>query len=194
MTMEAVRGAESYGFDGEYTEKAVWHNTILPFTRNVIGSMDYTPVAFSNQQFPHKTSFGHELALSVVFESGILHFADNCESYRELPEAPKTFLKTVPVVWDSTLLLTGYPGKDCVMARRSGDKWYIGGINGTSEKQSWEIDLSRLNGGDFSASVISDGEINTSFLSAEVGLKTGEKLKVEVLPYGGFVATLNIVN
>ena len=98
------------------------------------------------------------------------------------------------MVWDSTLLLTGYPGKDCVMARRSGDKWYIGGINGTSEKQSWEIDLSRLNGGDFSASVISDGEINTSFLSAEVGLKTGEKLKVEVLPYGGFVATLNIVN
>jgi alpha-glucosidase len=190
VSMEAVRGAESYGFDGEYTEKAVWHNTILPFTRNVIGSMDYTPVTFSNQKYPHKTSFGHELALSVVYESGILHLADNCESYRALPEAPKNFLKNVPVVWDSTLLLAGYPGKDCVMARKSGDAWYIGGINGTSEKLSWEIDLARLKGQDFSASVITDGATDKEFLSSETAIKAGEKLKVEVLPFGGFVAKL----
>ncbi len=190
VSMEAVRGAESYGFDTTYTENAVWHNTILPFTRNVIGSMDYTPVTFSNQKFPHKTSFGHELALSVVFESGILHFADNCESYRALPEAPKNFIKTVPAAWDSTLLLAGYPGKDCVMARKSGDTWYIGGINGTDENRSWEIDLSRLNGSDFSASVITDGETNSTFSASEMLLKSGEKLKVKVLPFGGFVATL----
>jgi hypothetical protein len=190
VSMEAVRGAESYKFDSAYTEKAVWHNTILPFTRNVIGSMDYTPVTFTNQKYPHKTSFGHELALSIVFESGILHLADNYESYRTLPEAPKNFLKTVPVVWDSTLLLAGYPGKDCVMARKSGDSWYIGGINGTSEKQSWEIDLSRLKGQDFSASVITDGATDKEFLSSEIAIKAGEKLKVEVLPFGGFVAVL----
>ena len=190
MSMEAVRGAESYGFDENYTEKAPWHNTILPFTRNVIGSMDYTPVTFSNQQFPHKTSYGHELALSIVFESGILHLADNCESYQTLPEAPKNFLKTVPVTWDSTLLLAGYPGKDCVIARKSGDTWYIGGINGTTENLSWEIDLSRLNGQDFTAAIISDGVSNKEFNTSEITLKQGEKLKVEVLPFGGFVATL----
>jgi hypothetical protein len=190
VSMEAVRGAESYKFDSAYTEKAVWHNTILPFTRNVIGSMDYTPVTFTNQKYPHKTSFGHELALSIVFESGILHLADNCESYRTLPEAPKNFLKTVPVVWDSTLLLAGYPGKDCVMARKAGNSWYIGGINGTDEKQSWEIDLSRLNGQDFSASVITDGATDKEFLSSETAIKAGEKLKVDVLPFGGFVAVL----
>jgi hypothetical protein len=190
VSMEAVRGAESYGFDSLYTENAVWHNTILPFTRNVIGSMDYTPVTFSNQKFPHKTSFGHELALSIVFESGILHFADNCETYSSLPEAPKNFIKTVPVTWDSTLLLAGYPGKDCVLARKSGDTWFIGGINGTNEKLSWEIDLSRLNGSGFSVSVIADGDSNTSFSSSETEIKSGEKLKVEVLPFGGFVATL----
>jgi len=190
MTMEAVRGAESYGFDSAYTEKATWHNTILPFTRNVIGSMDYTPVTFSNQQFPHKTSYGHELALSIVFESGILHMADNVESYKSLPEAPKNFLKTVPVVWDSTLLLAGYPGKDCVMARKSGDSWHIGGINGTEEKQSWEIDLSRLNGQDFAASIISDGASEKEFTTSEIVLKQDDKLKIEVLPFGGFVATL----
>ena len=190
MSMEAVRGAESYGFDSTYTENAVWHNTILPYTRNVIGSMDYTPVTFSNQKFPHKTTFGHELALSVVYESGILHLADNCESYRSLSEAPKNFLKNVPVVWDETFLLDGYPGKDCVMARKSGDIWYIGGINGTNEKKLWEIDLSRLGDRNFSASIITDGETETGFSNMETALKDGDKLKVEVLPFGGFVATL----
>ncbi len=190
VSTEAVRGAESYGFDKDYTEKAPWHNTILPFTRNVIGSMDYTPVTFSNQQFPHKTTYGHELALSVVYESGILHLADNCESYRSLPEAPKNFLKTVPVVWDSTLLLAGYPGKDCMIARKSGETWYIGGINGIGEKQTWEIDLSRLGNKDFAALVITDGVTEKEFSSSELSLKTGDKLKVEVLPFGGFVATL----
>jgi hypothetical protein len=130
------------------------------------------------------------LALSVVFESGILHLADNCESYRSLPKAPKNFLKTVPVIWDETLLLAGYPGKDCIMARKSGDTWYIGGINGTSEKQSWEIDLSRLPQKDWAAKVITDGATNMEFLSSETEIKIGEKLKVEVLPFGGFVAVL----
>jgi hypothetical protein len=190
VSMEAVRGAESYAFDENYPEKAVWHNTILPFTRNVIGSMDYTPVTFSNQKFPHLTSFGHELALTIVFESGILHFADNCESYLTLPDAPKSFLKNVPVVWDETLLLTGYPGIDCVMARKSGDIWYIGGINGTDDNRTWKIDLARLSSNDFSASIISDGETNTSFSTSETEIKSGEKLIVQVLPFGGFVATL----
>jgi hypothetical protein len=190
VSMEAVRGAESYKFDSAYTEKAIWHNTILPFTRNVIGSMDYTPVTFSNQKYPHKTTFGHELALSIVFESGILHLADNCESYRTLPEAPKNFLKDVPVVWDSSLLLAGYPGKDCVIARKSGDTWYIAGIIGTNEKKSWEIDLLRLEGTDFSGIVITDGETEKEFSYSEFNLKAGDKLMVNVLPYGGFVAVL----
>jgi alpha-glucosidase len=190
VSMEAVRGAESYGFDTTYTEKAVWHNTILPFTRNVIGSMDYTPVTFSNQKFPHKTSFGHELALSVVYESGILHLADNCESYRSLPEEPKSFLKNIPVVWDDSKLLAGYPGEDCVIARKTGDTWYIGGINGSSEKKSWEIDLTRLRGNDFSGFVITDGETGKQFSYSELTIKAGDKIFVSVLPFGGFVSKL----
>jgi len=190
VSMEAVRGAESYAFDEKYPEMAKWHNTILPFTRGVIGSMDYTPVTFSNQKYPHITTFGHELALSVVFESGILHFAGDCNSYLSLPEAPKNFLKTVPAAWDESVLLAGYPGKDCVMARKSGDTWYIGGINGTGEKQSWEIDLSRLSQKEWAAAIITDGATDKEFLSSETTIKTGEKLKVEVLPFGGFVAVL----
>ncbi|RPH68391.1 glycoside hydrolase family 97 protein, partial [bacterium] len=104
ISMEAVRGAENYQFDSLYPEKAVWHNTILPFTRNVVGSMDYTPVAFTNQKYPHQTTRGYEMALSIVFESGVLHFADRVEAYQALPEKPKEFLKNIPVTWDETRL------------------------------------------------------------------------------------------
>ena len=190
MTMEAVRGAESYAFDENYPAKAVWHNTILLFTRNVIGSMDYTPVTFSNQKYPHLTSWGHELALSIIYESGIQHMADNFEYYKALPVEQKTFLKNLPVVWDDTKLLAGYPGEDCVIARKTGDVWYIGGINGTNEKKSWEIDLSRLEGSDFSGIVITDGETDKQFSWSELTIKAGDKLLVDVLPYGGFVAKL----
>ena len=66
-------------------------NTTLPFTRNVVGPMDYTPVAFTNSQHPHKTSYAHELALSVIFESGMQHMADRPEGFYALPEAAKDF-------------------------------------------------------------------------------------------------------
>ncbi len=190
VSMEAVRGAESYAFDEKYPDMATWHNTILPFTRNVVGSMDYTPVTFSNQRYPHITTWGHELALSVVFESGILHLAGDCNSYLSLPVAPKNFLKNVPVTWDQTVFLAGYPGKQCVIARKSVNVWYIGGINGTGEKLSWEINLSRLGNQDFTAVITTDGATGSEFASTEASLKAGDKLKVEVLPFGGFVAIL----
>lgn len=190
MSMEAVRGAECYSFDSLYTSHAVWHNTILPFTRNVVGPMDYTPVTFSNQRYPHATTYAHELALTIVFETGILHIADKGEAILSLPDAPKNFLKTVPVVWDSTVLLAGYPGKDCILARRSNHVWYLGGINGTKEKQKWVIDLTRLKGELFSASIIADGKTPQEFSSSDIILAEGDKLVVEVLPFGGFVATL----
>lgn len=188
VTMEAVRGAENYQFDSLYPEIAVWHNTILPFTRNVVGSMDYTPVTFTNQKFPHKTTYAHELALSVVFESGILHLADRAEEYLKLPEAPKEFLKNIPAVWDETVLLDGEPGKFCIMARRTGNAWYIGGINGSLEAKDWQIDLSRLEKLGTRSDIITDGEIRTEFSSASKEIKAGEKMNVKVLPAGGFVA------
>ncbi len=95
MSMEAVRGAECYLFDPAYPQQAPVQNTILPFTRNAVGPMDYTPVAFSNSKYPHQTTAAHELALCVLFTSGWLHFADRVEAYRSLPPLPKEFLIAV---------------------------------------------------------------------------------------------------
>ena len=144
MSVEGVYGAEWYNNAPVLTDRAAAHNATLPFTRNVIGSMDYTPVTFSDSQHPHITSNAHELALAVVFESGLQHFADRPESYLAQPKEIQNFLSNLPTAWDDTRLLGGYPGEYVVMARRKGNDWYIGGLNGTDSEKEIAIDWSRI--------------------------------------------------
>ena len=190
VSMESVKGAESYSFAKDYPENAPSQNTILPFTRNVIGSMDYTPVNFSNQTYPHLTSYAHELALSVVFESGILHFADNVASFQNLPPDPKDFVKSVPAAWDETKYVSGYPGKDVVIARRKDNTWYVGGINGEEDSKSITIDFTFLPSGTYKATFISDGKSGKQFSTVEKEITNQSKEEITTLPYGGFAIKL----
>lgn len=144
MSMEAVYGAEWYNNNRRMTNAAAAHNATLPFTRNVIGPMDYTPCTFTDSQNPHITTDCHELALPILFESGLQHMADRPEAYLNLPEPVKKLLSGLPSAWDDTRLLAGYPGQSAVIARRSGDTWYIAGINGTNEELTIEPDYSRI--------------------------------------------------
>jgi hypothetical protein len=131
LSTEGVYGAEWYNNVPTFTNRAARHNATLPFTRNVIGPMDYTPCTFSDSQHPHITSHGHELALTVLFESGLQHLADRPESYLAQPQEVQQFLSSLPAAWDETRFVAGYPGEYVIMARRSGNKWYLAGINGT---------------------------------------------------------------
>jgi hypothetical protein len=149
--------------------------------------MDYTPATFSNQKYPHLTTYGHELALPVVFESGITHLADRVAAYQGLPAEPKQFLKDVPAAWDETRFLSGYPGDEVVLARRRGDVWYVGGINGEKKAKTLSVDLSFLKDGDYQATVIADGKDAKSFASTTRSVTRTAKETVPVLPLGGFV-------
>ena len=133
LSTEGVYGAEWYNNVPTFTDKAASHNATLPFTRNVVGPMDYTPCAFSDSQHPHITSHGHELALTVLFESGLQHLADRPESFLAQPAEVQQFLGRLPAAWDETRLISGYPGEHAVIARRSGKTWYVAGINGTDQ-------------------------------------------------------------
>ena len=144
MSVEAVYGAEWYNNNATLTPKAAAHNATLPFTRNVIGPMDYTPCTFSDSQHPHITTHAHELALSVLFESPLLHWADKPESYLAQPRDVRDFMSALPTTWDETRLLGGYPGEWVVMARRSGSTWYVAGINGKDTAQTLSFDTSIL--------------------------------------------------
>jgi hypothetical protein len=123
MSVEAVRGEEN----GQNPTRDVF----LAFTRNIVGSMDYTPTWFSRPN--RQDTVARELALPVVFESGWTSLGDNPEGFAAQPVAER-YLEQLPTTWDETRLVAGSPDQQAdgdrqvVMARRSGDRWFVGGI------------------------------------------------------------------
>ncbi|MDR1971218.1 MAG: glycoside hydrolase family 97 protein [Treponema sp.] len=100
------------------------HNCTLPFTRNAVGPMDYTPVIYNS--YLTGTTDAHQTALTVIFTSYAMHISEKPEIVLQHPCRP--FLSRVPSVWDDTLLLEGMPAAFVTMARRRGDEWYVAGI------------------------------------------------------------------
>jgi alpha-glucosidase len=194
MSSEGVRGAEMYQFDAAFAQYTPTHNAMLVFTRNVVGPMDYTPVTFSYARNRHHTTWGHELALSVVFESGLQHFADSPQSYLALPAEVKGFLSGVPAAWDETRLLEGEPGKLAVLARRRGRDWYVAGINGEASVKRVTLPLDLLGNGTYDMLLAADGRTESSFLITRRQRNGTDAQAVELAPYGGFALRLVPLN
>jgi hypothetical protein len=192
LSMEAVRGAENYGWGKDFALNAPVQNNIFPYTRNVVGSMDFTPVTFTDYECcPHITTNAHELALTVLFETGVLHFADRVSAYQAMDPQIKNFVRTVPVVWDDTKFIQGEPGQETVLARRSGNSWYIAGTIGDSTQRTFNIRLPFLTT-NYKAMLFSDGTLPREIkISERIVSKNG--LEVPVLPHGGFVLVLTPV-
>lgn len=188
ISAESVYGAEWYNNNGRLTPKAACHNATLPFTRNVIGPMDYTPGTFTDSQNPHITTHGHELALTVLFESGIQHMPDRPSAYRELPEQVRQVLSGLTMSWDDTRLLGGYPGQSVIMARRAGTRWYIAGINGQDQEQTLTFSLKRLGKVAKSGTLFADGDTQTTFNISEVS--PAGTMSVPCKARGGFLLVI----
>jgi alpha-glucosidase len=194
MTYEGVKGAEWYNNIPTFTMEAPRHNTILPFTRNVVGSMDYTPVTFTNSQHPHITSYGHELALSIVFESALQHMADRPQGYQELSDPAKDLLREVPTAWDDTKFIDGYPGSDITIARRKNDRWYIGGISGEFREKKKSLRFDFLpEGTKYKLTLISDGIHDKTLAVQHSVVDRSSVVDVRMLRRGGFAAILKPV-
>ena len=179
MTMEGVRGAE-HGKSGRADDPA--HNVTLAFTRNVIGSMDYTPVTFSAAG--RVTSAAAQLAQSIVYESGLQHYADSPGSYSGRGEALE-LLREVPAAWDDTRLLAGAPGRSVTLARRSGERWFVGALSATAGR-SETVDFSFLTKGRaYTARIYADaGQDGISVSERRVDAST--RLTLALARHGGF--------
>ena len=189
VSMEGIYGAEWYNNYALMTTLAPPHNATVVYTRNVIGPMDYTPGTFTDSQFPHITTNAHELALPVLFESGIQHMADRPEGYESLPFEARQVYSHLPAAWDDTKLLAGYPGKNAVVARRSGKTWYVAGINGTDEEMNLIFTLKRLNLKPKKVLLFSDGEAERDIKVSHPAL-SGDKVCIACRARGGFLMVM----
>ena len=187
LSTEGVYGAEWYNNVPTFTKKAASHNATLPYTRNVIGPMDYTPCAFSDSQHPHITSKGHELALTVLYESGLQHLADRPESFLSQPKEVQDFLGQLPTVWDETRYVSGYPGKSAVLARRSGKTWYVAGINGLDEAQVLFTNIGFMGKKWKKVQMFADDALG----EWQISTTNQVPMEMECQPRGGFVLVIN---
>ncbi|MFW0718477.1 glycoside hydrolase family 97 catalytic domain-containing protein [Pedobacter sp. N23S346] len=183
VTMESIKGMEFITFEQENANEEPAHATTIPFTRNVFDPMDFTPMSLN--KLPNinlKTTSTFELALPILFHSGVQHLAETPEGMAKVPAFVKTFLQEFPASWTDTKLIDGYPGKFVVMARKAGNKWYIAGINGENNAKDVSFDSSKFGK---KAKLIIDGKEDSSFIQSDI--TTDAKTEITMKPYGGFV-------
>jgi len=185
MTTEAVKGFEMVTFEQKVADVQANHCAMLPFTRNAFDPMDFTPMNLYriSSLVQRKTTGGFELATSVLFLSGIQHYAESPGGMARVPGYVKAFLQTLPTHWDELRFIDGYPGKLAIIARRKGSKWYIAGINGEAIEKKIVLDLSWLHGK--TGHLVGDDEKDSTFIRKQVA--AGGAVAITVKPNGGFV-------
>jgi hypothetical protein len=189
--MESVRGAESYLFASEFPPLAPMHNVKLIFTRNVVGPMDYTVATLSDNRFSHQTTLGHELALPVMFECGITHFADSYSSYNALDARIRKIFMNFPTTWLETTFIAGDPAHYAVIARKSENRWYVAGINGESVQQKLQLNLPFLKeSAAWKVEMIVDDGAARKLKVGNDQFFSDSKPSVSMIPYGGFLWVL----
>ena len=185
VTMEAIRGEEYVTFGQDNADLQPSHCTIIPFTRNLFDPMDFTPVNFSGiPKIKRRTTGGFEIALSVIFTSGIQHIAETPTGMASQRNFIKEYMRTLPETWDDVKFIDGIPGKFVVLARKKGDQWYIAGINGTHSQLVTTLNVPFIKNST-KGSIITDSNNAKDFIKRDMDFS--KPIKLEMYPCGGFV-------
>ena len=199
ISTEGVRGMEWSKWSAETDPE---HDVTLPFTRMLLGPMDYTPGAMINAPknefraiFDRPMSQGtrcHQLAMYVVFESPLQMLADSPSNYLREPEVME-FLAPVPTEWDETKVLDGKIAEYVAVARRNGKDWYVGAMTNWSPREM-EIDFSFLPEGNFTLQAYQDGvnadRMGSDYKMSKTAVNRGTKLKITLAPGGGWAGRI----
>lgn len=199
VTQEGVLGAEYNKWSKRITAT---HNVTLPFTRMLLGPMDYTPGGFRNvapedfkSQFilpTVQTTRGQALAMYVVYDSPLTMVSDSPLTYAASP-AGLDFISAVPTSWDETRVLSGEIGQSIVMARRKGAQWWVGAMTNETGR-TVKVPLSFLGDGPFSAEVREDGAEPTALKTRMQAVTRKDALTLKLAPSGGGVVRLTPSN
>ena len=145
VAAEAVLASENLHFGQGACDAEAMNACIHPFIRNTVGSMDFGGSTLNkhyNVDNQHgttrKTSDVFAMATALLFQSSVQHFALAPNNLTDAPDWAVQFMKDVPTLWDETRFIDGYPGKYCIMARRSGSKWYVVGVTSDGTPMKYE--------------------------------------------------------
>lgn len=188
MAKEAVRGLETVGGENSWAPGPPWpyHNTVLPFTRWLVGPADYTPLNYRDFCHPSVT-FAHQLSSIYMLTSPMLIFAADIEDMLNLPG--REFIEEVPVIYDENYVLKESEiGEVAAIARRKGDIWYLTILNGEKEK-ILNLSLDFLDKGTYKVTEAVDDNGNRKQVKVQSHKqKSSKKLKVNLLSGGGYLA------
>jgi len=147
--------------------------------------MDFTPVNFSGiPNEKRRTTGGFEIALSVIFTSGIQHIAETPEGMAAQQEFVRQYMSTLPDRWDDVRFIDGYPGKYVVLARKTGGVWYIAGINGENAPRTVVLGVPFI-GTASKGVLIGDSDTERGFIQRKISFS--KPIQLTLQPYGGFV-------
>jgi hypothetical protein len=188
---EAVLSSENLIFTQHACDNEAYNATLHPFIRNAVGSMDFGPVLL-NERLNRNNDGGSirrttdifQIATAVLFQSAVQIFAIAPNNLTDAPWFVMDFMMSVPTTWDETVFIDGYPGKYCVLARRSGEKWYVTGVNAQKDACRIKVKLPMLEGKNFMKYY---DDKNRKANAERMTLQEGEDILLEIQPEGGIV-------
>lgn len=183
LTQEGIRGNEEF--------PDATHNTVLPFTRMINGSADYT-ICYYDRRL--KNTHGHQLAASLIYYSPLttLFWYDKPEAANDEPEL--SWFDNLKTTWEETRVLDGSPGSHIVVARRSGEDWYVAAMT-NNEARTVTIPTDFLKDGQrYTVTIYNDDptvKTSTKVSVKTVTIKAGKAIRLTLQPSGG--AALHLV-
>jgi alpha-glucosidase len=202
ITREGVLGNEYNKWSARVTPE---HTVTVPFTRGMLGGMDFTPGGFRQKTAGSFRVIGgdspgpfvmgtrvHQLAMLVVYESALQVLCDSPYNYHSSP-AGTDFLKIVPTTWDDTKVINGDVGSFITVARRSGKEWYLGSMAG-ADARTMDIPLDFLGKGKYEAEIWADAyeaaDYPDRLMKQTRTVTASDTLTANLAAAGGYIARL----
>ncbi len=191
---EAVRASENLAFGQNECDNEAFCATLHPFIRNTIGSMDWGGSTL-NKHYAYDNTHGNTrrtsdvfaLAISVMFQTAVNHFAMAPNNLTDAPAWAIDFMKQVPTTWDEVKFIDGYPGKYAVLARRHADKWFVVGINAQKEPLKLNLNLPMFDANQTVKLYSDDANLNGSVKDLKINKK--QQMAITIPCNGGVVIT-----
>ena len=198
VASEAALASENVNFSEYHAKQEGFELCMHPFARNAVGSFDWGGIIM-NHHISRDNKSRHRRYTTDIFEmaSGIvLQTSVNCvaiypNNLQDVPQFELDFLKQLPTTWDETRFLDGYPTKYVVLARRTGDKWYVAGMNGTQQAKTLQLSLPMFAGQTVQCYIDQPSKNGAPCTSVLKALKVDKKgiAKVTLQPMGGVILT-----